>query len=140
MVEELRKSFKFVLSQAANLANGLCARRRQHRRELSRQRLKAFDETASIKSEHDLERDGSEAVDESGVLSEDASLCDSECSRCERARVKRKTEELHAQLQEIASGDVSGADSVALEMQGQNMLGFDNIALIEEIERKRKRP
>ena len=25
-------------------------------------------------------------------------------------------------------------------MQGQNMLGFDNIALIEEIERKRRRP
>ena len=44
----------------------------------------------------ELEIAESEVLDDSGVLSEDASLCDSECSRCERARVKRKTEELHA--------------------------------------------
>ena len=139
MVEELRKSFKFVLSQVGNFAGGLCARRRQHRRELSRQRLQAFDGTASIKSENDRERDQNEVVDESGVLSEDASLCASECSRCECARVKRKTEELHEELNAIASGDVSRADSLAREMQGRNMLGFDTLELIEKIESKRKR-
>ena len=73
------------------------------------------------------------------MLSDEVSFCASLCSRCERARVKQKTEELHAELNAIPSGDVSRADSLAREMGEANVLGFGTLDLIDKLESKRKR-
>ena len=40
----------------------------------------------------------------------------------------------------VEADDVSGANSVAGEMQRQNMVGLDSIDLIEGIEHKRRGP
>ena len=107
VVDELREGFKFILKVATNFASGLCARKKNHRRELSRQRLRAFDDSANLYSE-DLESE--EVVDESGVLSEDAS-CDSDCERCDELRIKRKTIEHFEKMNDLEGGIPNGTGS-----------------------------
>ena len=107
IVDELREGFKFILKFTTNFASGLCARKKKDRRELSRQRLMAFDDSLNFCSEDFESKDD---VDESGVLSEDAS-CDSDCERCDELRIKRKTIEHFEKMNDLEGGIPNGTGS-----------------------------
>ena len=80
MVEKIGFGFKFFVER---LSSQFCLRKRRQRLELSKQRIKSFDEQASLESDgmtYENDCDGAE------FLSEDASasLCESECTNCKK--------------------------------------------------------
>ena len=84
MVEKIGFGLKFFVDK---LSGGFCLRKRRQRLELSKMRIKAFDEQASL--------DSASKVDESDCngaefLSEDASasLCHSDCTNCKKLTPK----------------------------------------------------
>ena len=100
MVESLKTGLKLVFSNFTSYFG----QKKSEKQELSKQRILSFDRQAN---QEDLEEPIGQGLlpldnqDQSEVMSDEASVCDSDCSSCDMRRIKRKTEEFHGKLKKI---------------------------------------
>ena len=131
MVESLKTSFKFVLDK---IASTLCVQgRRRERDALSKRRINNFDTDANLESLEPQHKEKIAEEDDNCVHSDDA-FCESDCSHCYQKVVERKTKEFYTKLKRIESGDNSRLDSFAEELEGQHMLTFRNLTIVDTLQ------